>query len=127
MTVVKTGRWFVALGVGELVIVATYVFDRFTDADLSSASTLLKVLLIVGAVLIAGSSYHSWSAAPTSASLLAMLFGLLGGATLASAVVSAKDGQVYANATMATIGTVGLVASVAFAQIGLARSREPQS
>ncbi|MCW2800097.1 MAG: hypothetical protein JWQ70_1569, partial [Aeromicrobium sp.] len=86
MALVKTGRLFVALGAGELVIVATYVLDRFTDADLSSASALLKVLLVVGAALIAGSSYHSWSAAPTSASLLATLLGLLGGAALASTV-----------------------------------------
>jgi peptidoglycan/LPS O-acetylase OafA/YrhL len=126
VTLVKTGRWFVALGVGELVIVVTYVLDRFTDADLSSASTLLKLLLVVGAALIAGSAYHSWSATPTSTSLLAMLLGLLGGAALASTVVSAHTSEIYASATMATIGTIGLVASVAFAQIGLTRSRESQ-
>lgn len=122
----KTGRLFVALGVGELVIVGTYVLVQFTDADLSSASTVLKVLLVAGAVLIAGSSYQSWSAAPTSVSLLAMLLGLLGGATLASTVVSAHEAEVYASGSMAAIGTFGLVASVAFAQIGLARSRGAQ-
>jgi peptidoglycan/LPS O-acetylase OafA/YrhL len=124
---VKSGRWFLALGLGELVIVGTYVIDRFTDVDLSTdARSTLKVLLIVGAVLIAGSAYRTWSGAPTSVNLLATLLGLMGGATLASTVVTANDVQIYRSGVLATLGTIGLVAAVAFAQVGLARTRQSQ-
>jgi uncharacterized protein involved in response to NO len=125
---VKSGRWFLALGLGELVIVGTYVIDRFTDVDLSSGSrSTLKVLLVVGAALIAGSAYQAWSASPTSVNLLATLLALLGGAALASTVVTANDVQIYRSGTMATLGTIGLVVAVAFAQVGLARYRQSQS
>jgi peptidoglycan/LPS O-acetylase OafA/YrhL len=124
---VKSGRWLLVLGLGELVIVGTYVVDRFTDVDLSSGTkTVLKVLLVVGAVMIAGSAYRTWSAAPSSVNLLATLLGLMAGATLASTVVTANDVQIYRSGVLATLGTIGLVAAVAFAQVGMVRGRESQ-
>ncbi|MDX6277102.1 MAG: hypothetical protein QOJ72_1230 [Nocardioidaceae bacterium] len=115
------------LGLGELVIVGSYVVDRFTDVDLSSDTmTVLKVLIVVGAALIAGSAYRTWSATPTSVNLLATLLGLMAGATLASTVVTANDVQIYRSGLLGTLGTIGLVAAVAFAQVGMARGRENQ-
>jgi uncharacterized membrane protein len=125
---VKSGRWLLALGLGELVIVGTYVVDQLTGVDLSSnTKTVLKVLLVVGAVMIAGSAYRTWSSTPTSVNLLATLLGLMAGATLASTVVTANDVQIYRSGLLATLGTIGLVAAVAFAQVGMARGRESQS
>lgn len=117
-------RWFVVLGVAEAVVLVAYVLAELTEVDVSPVSGLMRIVLAVSAALVAGGSYHAWSAAPTTRSLCAMILGLLGGASLVSAVVSATDGHVYGNAGMAVIGTVAVVASVAVTQIGVIGAQE---
>lgn len=112
---------FAVLGVAEAIVLVSCVLDLYTSTDLSSVAVLLRVLVAVAAVVVAGVVYHRWSQAPTPHSIAAMVLGLLGGASLVSAVATASDGHVFGSDAMALVGTVALAAAVAVTQVGLAQ------
>lgn len=124
---VTSSRWFLALAVSEMYVLAVYVLARFTDTDLTSISGVLRVLLVAAAALVAVVAYQAWSKGPTTQTTCAMVTGLLGGAALASTVVSAAEEQIYSSATLAALGTAGVVVTVAIAQVAIAREKAKAS
>jgi peptidoglycan/LPS O-acetylase OafA/YrhL len=118
---VKNLPRFAVLGVAEAIVLITCVLDLYTSTDLSSVAVLLRVLVAVAAVVVAVVAYHRWSVTPTRHTTASMVLGLLGGASLVSAVASASDGHVFGSDAMALIGAVTLVAAVAVTQVGLAQ------
>ncbi|MCW2830940.1 MAG: hypothetical protein JWP31_1632 [Aeromicrobium sp.] len=119
----RSPRLFAAMSVCEVYVVAIYVLVRFADTDLGSSAGVWRVLLVVAAACVAGVSYHLWSTGPTTRTTCAMVLGLLGGAALASTVISADDERIYSSAALAAVGTAGVVAAVVITQISHARTQ----
>ncbi|NRQ48771.1 hypothetical protein [Aeromicrobium stalagmiti] len=120
----KNARTFVVTGVAEGVVVAIYVLDRFADLDLGSIATILRIVLVVAAAVVAVVAYHAWSQRSSVHTICAMLLGLLGGASLVSAVSTAKGDEVYGSGAMALVGTVAVMLAVVVGQIAATRPQE---
>lgn len=112
------------MSVAAAVVLIAYVVAGVADADLGSSATALRILVIVAAAIVAIVAFSMWSHGNTPHTLSAMVLGLLGGASLASAVSTAKGGDLYGSEPMALVGTLAIVAAVTVAQIGQTRTKE---
>lgn len=106
------------------VVLIAYVVAGLADADLGSSAGYVRIAVVVAAVVVAIVAYSTWSHGNTPHTLSAMVLGLLGGASLASTVSTAKTGDLYGSDPMALVGTVAIVAAVTVAQIGQTRTKE---
>lgn len=123
----KNVQRFAMLGVAEAIVLVACVLDLYTSADLSSAAVLLRVLVALAAVVVAGVTYHRWSQGATRHTTASMVLGLLGGASLVSSVATASGDRVFGSDPMALVGTVAIVAAVAITQVGLAQAHSHDS
>jgi hypothetical protein len=112
------------MSVAAAVALAGYVIGGLAGADLGSALGLAKIAVVVAAVVVAALTFQGWSHASTPHSLSAMIVALLGGASLASTVTTARGDDLYGSDPMALVGTVAVVAAVTIAQIGRTRSKD---
>jgi len=110
------------MSVSAAVVLMGYVVGGIADADLGSVTVTIRIAVLVAAALVAVLTFQAWSHASTSHSLSAMIVGLLGGASLASAVTTATGHELYGSGPMALVGTLAVVAAVTIAQIGQTRS-----
>lgn len=117
-----SSRGITTMSVGGAVVLAGYVLGGVADVDLGSALGGAKLLVIAAAVLVAALAFQLWSHHSAAPTLCAMALGLLGGASLASSITTARGSQLYASDTMALIGTVSVVAAVTLAQVTDTRS-----
>jgi hypothetical protein len=112
------------MSVAAAVVLVAYVVGGVADADLGSSATLVRVLVVVAAVVVAIATFQAFSHHATPHTISAMIVGLLGGASLASTVTTAKGHDLYGSEPMALVGTVAVVAAVTIAQIGQTRTKE---
>lgn len=112
------------MSVAAAVVLIAYVIGGIADADLGSSAGIVRIAVIVAAVVVAIVAYSTWSHGNTPHTLSAMVLSLLGGASLASAVSTAKGGDLYGSEPMALVGTLAIVAAVTVAQIGQTRTKE---
>jgi hypothetical protein len=111
------------MSVAAAVVLVAYVVGGVADADFGSSAGLVRILVVVAAVVVAIVTYQAWSHGSTPHTISAMVVGLLGGASLASAVSTAIDHDLYGSEAMALVGTVAVVAAVTIAQIGQTRTK----
>lgn len=112
------------MSVAAAIVLIAYVIGALADADLGSSAGFARILVIVAAVVVAIVAYSTWSHGNTPHTLSAMVLGLLGGASLASSVSTAKGDALYGSEPMALVGTLAIVAAVTVAQIGQTRTKE---
>ncbi len=112
------------MSVAAAVVLAAYVIAGIAGADLGSARGLVKIAVVVAAVVVAALSFQGWSHHNTPHTLSAMVVALLGGASLASTVTTARGDDLYGSDPMALVGTVAVVAAVTIVQIGQTRSKD---
>lgn len=110
------------MSVAAAVVLAAYVVGGLLDADLGSALGYVKIGVVVAAVVVAGFAFQRWSHDSNPHTLSAMVVSLLGGASMASTVSTARGGDLYGSDPMALVGTLAVVAAVTIAQIGQTRS-----
>lgn len=110
------------MSVAAAVVLAAYVVGGLLDADLGSALGFVKIGVVVAAVVVAGLAFQSWSHDSSPHTLSAMIVSLLGGASTASTISTARGDDLYGSDPMALIGTLAVVAAVTIAQIGQTRS-----
>lgn len=99
---------FVAL----VVAVVVFAVDLLSDID-GGTRAGLRVVVIVAAIVVAGTFYQRWSIVPTRAvphHVMAAL-GLIGGALVASSAFSTGAG-VYGNQITAALGLAALCVAV---------------
>jgi hypothetical protein len=112
------------MSVAAAVVLAVYVIAGIAGADLGSARGLVKIAVVVAAVVVAALAFQGWSHHSTPHTLSAMVVALLGGASLASTVTTARGDDLYGSDPMALVGTVAVVAAVTIVQIGQTRSKD---
>lgn len=112
------------MSVAAAVVLAVYVIAGIGGADLGSARGLVKIAVVVAAVVVAALSFQGWSHHSTPHTLSGMVVALLGGASLASTVTTARGDDLYGSDPMALVGTVAVVAAVTIVQIGQTRSKD---
>lgn len=112
------------MSVAAAVVLVGYVIGGIADADLDSSVGFVRILVAVAAATVAVVAYSTWSHGNTPHTLSAMVLGLLGGASLASTLSTAKGGDLYGSDPMALVGTLAIVAAVTVAQIGQTRTKE---
>jgi peptidoglycan/LPS O-acetylase OafA/YrhL len=112
------------MSVAAAVVLVAYVVGGLADADLGSSAGIVRIVVVIAAVLVAIVTYQHWSHGSTPHTLSAMIVGLLGGASLASAVSTATGHDLYGSQPMALVGTVAVVAAVTIGQIGHTRTKE---
>lgn len=110
------------MSIAAAVVLAAYVVGGVAGVDLGGARGLVKVAVLVAAVVVAGLAFQGWSHHGTPHTLSAMVVALLGGASLASTVTTARGADLYGSDPMALVGTLAVVAAVTIAQIGQTRS-----
>ena len=120
-------RKLVVLSLAEGVVIVVYALAVFADVDLSAHVGWWRAAVVLAAAVVAAVLFQSWSSTPTQASLIPMAAGLLGGAALASTVVSAPLGEVYASTVVGTIGTLAIVTAVALSLVSLSRTGQDAS
>jgi hypothetical protein len=113
------------MSVAAAVVLLGYVVGGLAGADLDSSAGIVRIVVLVAAAVVAVVAYHSWSLGNTPHRLSAMILALLGGASLASTVTTAKAGDLYGSDPMALVGTLAVVAAVTVAQIGQTRTKTP--
>ena len=112
------------MSVAAAVVLIAYLLGGVAGVDLGSEAALVRLAVIAAAVIVAIVAYSTWSHGNSPHTLSAMVLGLLGGASLASAVSTATGGDLYGSEPMALVGTVAIVAAVTVAQIGQTRTKE---
>lgn len=117
-------RSFMLMMVAEAVALVVYVLAQLAEVDFGSAATAVRIVVVVAAAVVAIVAYQAWSHRNTLHSICAMLLGLVGGASLVSAVSTAEGDDIYGSSAMALIGTAAIVATVAVTLVG--NSREGQ-
>lgn len=113
------------MSVAAAIVLVAYVVGGIAGADLGDAAGAVKIAVVVAAVVVAVIAFQSWSHGSTPHTLSAMVVGLLGGASLASAVSTATGDKLYGSAPMALVGTMAVVAAVTITQIGQSRTKTP--
>ncbi|KQY56090.1 hypothetical protein ASD11_16635 [Aeromicrobium sp. Root495] len=111
---VWAGRIKVA-AVALAVVVAVWILDRLADVEWpEGAVPVVRAVLLVAAVAIAGIAYQTWSTNPPRTPLVvsSMIVSLVGGAAFASAVTSAPSGEVLTSGPLPVVGVVALVFAV---------------
>ena len=111
------------MSVAAAVVLVVYVIGGVADADLGSSASVARIVVLVAAAVVAVVAFQSFSHGSTPHTLSAMIVALLGGASLASTVSTAKGEELYGSAPMALVGTLAVVAAVTIAQIGQTRSK----
>lgn len=104
------------------VVLVGYVVGGIAGADLGSATTIVRFVVLAAAALVAVFAFRMFSDRATPHSVSAMIVGLLGGASLASTITTAKGDALFGSDPMALVGTVAIVAAVTIAQIGQTRT-----
>ena len=115
------------MSVAAAVVLIAYVLTALAGVDLRSSTSLVRIVVLVAAAVVAVIAYATWSHGNTIHTLSAMVLGLLGGATLASTVTTADAGALYGSDPMALVGTLAIVAAVTVAQIGQTQHRSKES
>jgi hypothetical protein len=104
------------LTVALVVVTIVFGLDRLLEVTWPAGSVWpVRLVLLLCAVVIAGIAYHRWSVGDSRAPqpIAAMVTALIGGASLASTVTSAPDGQIYGSGLLAAVSVVGLTFAVA--------------
>lgn len=111
-------------------MVVLWVLARPADVDWPDGSVpVVRAVLLVAAVIIAGICYQTWSTNPPRTALVvsAAVVSLVGGAAFASAVTSADHGEVLASGPISLVGVVALLfAVVALSLESGQRSSQPR-
>lgn len=118
-------RGIQVMSAAAAVVLGAYVVVGIAGVDLGSAATIVRIVVLAAAALVAVIAFQAFSHRNTPHTLSAMIVGLLGGASLASTVTTAKGDALYGSDPMALVGTVAIVAAVTIAQIG--QSRTPKT
>jgi peptidoglycan/LPS O-acetylase OafA/YrhL len=112
------------MSVAAAVVLIGYVVAELADVDFGSSLTAIRVAVLAGAAIVAVIAFQAWSHGSTVHTGSAMVLGLLGGASIASTVTTAKAGDVYGSQPMALVGTVAVVAAATVAQLAHTRNTQ---
>lgn len=115
-------RGIQVMSVAAAVVLVGYVVGGVVGADLGSATTIVRIVVLAAAAIVAVMTFQAFSHGSTPHTLSAMIVGLLGGASLASTITTAKGDAVYGSDPLALVGTVAIVAAVTIAHIGQTRA-----
>lgn len=110
------------MSIAAAAVLAAWVIGGLAGVDLGPALGFVKIGAVVAAVVVAALSFQGWSHHSDPHTLSAMIVALLGGASLASTVSTARGDDLYGSDPMALVGTLAVVAAVTIAQIGQTRS-----
>ncbi|MEH3034132.1 MAG: hypothetical protein PGN07_08860 [Aeromicrobium erythreum] len=120
----QLGGRTVAAWVGLALVVAVLVANRTADPS-DGAAVTLRVVVIVGAVVVALVAYQTFSMNPprTPRVIAAVIGSLLGGASLASAATSAPDGAALVDGPLPLVGLAGVLLGCVALQLEAAARR----
>ena len=116
--------WLLIVAASTVVVVVAFVVDAIAEVD-GSVRSALRVVVVVGAALSAGTLYQRWSIVPvrTPAHHAMAAAGLLGGALVASSAFSNGPG-VFGTGTTGALGAAALLVALLAARFTLAAPKE---
>lgn len=109
------GRTFRLALIGAAVVAVAVAVDVLAGVELDGpARGAARALVLLGAVLCTGALYQGWSVMKGHVlrDHLAVVAALVGGALIASSVVSPSTAHVFGNDITATAGLFGLAAAL---------------